>query len=71
MFQLAIIEVFVDSRLRALMEMCILIPGVSPKLHQNGGTNSKVIFASFRILSPEHILVYALGLIGLKMALLS
>lgn len=28
-------------KLRALMEMCILIPGVSPKLHQNGGTNSK------------------------------
>ncbi|XP_057800960.1 uncharacterized protein LOC131016306 isoform X2 [Salvia miltiorrhiza] len=28
-------------RLRSLMEMCILIPGISSKLHQNGGTNSQ------------------------------
>ncbi|XP_047954658.1 uncharacterized protein LOC125200884 isoform X4 [Salvia hispanica] len=28
-------------KLRSLMEMCILIPGISSKLHQNGGTNSQ------------------------------
>lgn len=50
-----IINMFVDARLRSLMEMCILIPGISSKLHQNGGTNSQVSFFSFRILSPEPI----------------
>lgn len=33
-----IIGVFLGARLRALMEMCILIPGISSKLRQNGGT---------------------------------
>ncbi|KAK4407178.1 putative inactive protein kinase [Sesamum angolense] len=45
-----IIDMFLVARLRALMEMCILIPGISSKLHKSWGTNGEVVLFFSRVL---------------------
>lgn len=42
-----ILDLFLVARLRALMEMCILIPGSSSKLHQNWGTKVRFFVLEF------------------------